>query len=151
LSDKGSLGNYNVQRALSYNEETKHSEVSIRAGSHTLDFSDKPLAFKVYEDALARIPLPHEFPHPESNSLDAVSSSSTQIPERVDIKTLAEVLFFSGGLTRKKQIGEETVYMRAASATGALYPIELYVVSEELPGVKASVYHFAPAEFALFF
>ena len=95
------------------------------------------------------VSLPHEFPHPESNTLDAVSSASTQIAESVDIKTLAEVLFFSAGLTREKRIGDETIYMRAASATGALYPIELYVVSAEMPGLKAGVYHFNPADFAL--
>jgi SagB-type dehydrogenase family enzyme len=40
--------------------------------------------------------------------------------------------------------------MRAASATGALYPIELYIVCRDLsPNLKAGVYHFSPAEFNL--
>ena len=40
--------------------------------------------------------------------------------------------------------------MRAASATGALYPIELYIVCRDLsPNLKAGVYHFCPAEFNL--
>src|SRR3989442_3727747 len=39
--------------------------------------------------------------------------------------------------------------MRAASATGALYPIELYLVSGDIPGLKAGVYHFNPIDFAL--
>lgn len=38
----------------------------------------------------------------------------------------------------------------AASATGALYPIELYIVCRDLsPNLKAGVYHFCPAEFNL--
>jgi len=40
-------------------------------------------------------------------------------------------------------------YMRAAPATGALYPIELYVICSEIPGLKAGVYHFNPFDFAL--
>ena len=39
--------------------------------------------------------------------------------------------------------------MRAASATGALYPIELYIVSGKLHDLDAGVYHFDPLDFAL--
>ena len=40
--------------------------------------------------------------------------------------------------------------MRAASATGALYPIEVYVVCKDIaPNLKAGVYHFNPAQFSL--
>ena len=41
-------------------------------------------------------------------------------------------------------------YMRAASATGALYPIELYVVCDDISSnLMAGVYHFSPADFSL--
>ena len=39
--------------------------------------------------------------------------------------------------------------MRAASATGALYPIELYIICQDIPGLKAGVYHFCPGDFTL--
>jgi SagB-type dehydrogenase family enzyme len=39
--------------------------------------------------------------------------------------------------------------MRAAPATGALYPIELYVVCRNLEGLQAGVYHFCPGDFSL--
>lgn len=39
--------------------------------------------------------------------------------------------------------------MRAAPATGALYPIELYIVTENINGLQAGVYHFCPGQFAL--
>jgi SagB-type dehydrogenase family enzyme len=40
--------------------------------------------------------------------------------------------------------------MRAASATGALYPIELYVVCDDISSnLMAGVYHFSPADFSL--
>ncbi|MGI0048011.1 MAG: SagB/ThcOx family dehydrogenase, partial [Nitrososphaera sp.] len=42
-----------------------------------------------------------------------------------------------------------TYYMRAASATGALYPIELYVITKDLPGLPTGVYHFCPGDFSL--
>jgi hypothetical protein len=39
--------------------------------------------------------------------------------------------------------------MRAAPATGALYPIEIYVVSQDISGLRAGVYHFCPGDFSL--
>src|SRR5437879_5966847 len=39
--------------------------------------------------------------------------------------------------------------MRAASATGALYPIELYVVAGDVVGLEAGVYHFDALGFQL--
>jgi len=62
---------------------------------------------------------------------------------------LAELLFFSAGLTRKVRYGSEVLYMRAAPATGALYPIELYVVCRAVEGLKAGVYHYNPLDFSL--
>jgi SagB-type dehydrogenase family enzyme len=67
----------------------------------------------------------------------------------VTVEALAEMLFFSAGLTRRMRFGSEQYYMRAASATGALYPIELYVISSRVKGLDPGVYHFNPLEFTL--
>ncbi|MGI0081544.1 MAG: SagB/ThcOx family dehydrogenase, partial [Nitrososphaerales archaeon] len=142
--------NGEIRSALEYHEATKHSELSLRIGTHRLDWSNKPRPFKIYRNELPTIHLPHEFPHPEMDTLDAIALSQTNAGmKNFDIKTLAEVLFFCAGLTREMHIGDEVYYMRAASATGALYPIELYVVCTDLPGLDAGVYHFSPAVFAL--
>jgi SagB-type dehydrogenase family enzyme len=39
--------------------------------------------------------------------------------------------------------------MRAAPATGALYPIEVYIVSKNINGLQAGIYHFCPGQFTL--
>jgi SagB-type dehydrogenase family enzyme len=66
------------------------------------------------------------------------------------IDTLAELLFFSAGITRDVTVqGRGKFYLRAAPATGALYPIELYVVCRDLEGLEAGVYHFSPGDFSL--
>ncbi len=57
-------------------------------------------------------------------------------PLNLGLTELAELLYFSAGLTRKYRFGGELHYMRAASATGALYPIELYVVAGDLTGLE---------------
>ncbi len=144
--------NYKIKAAIDYHEGTKHSELSVRIGSRMLDFSNKPSPFKLYRPKLRTVPLPHEFPHPAMRTTKAIASfvdGATTPKQNIDIKLVAELLFFSGGLTRKMRVGGTIYYMRAASATGALYPIELYVVSQELPGLAAGVYHFDPLNFAL--
>jgi SagB-type dehydrogenase family enzyme len=87
---------------------------------------------------------------PSGGAIEAVRGGGEGSPGRhPDLQQLAEILFFSAGLTRKMGKGENTYYMRAAPATGALYPIELYVVCVEVPGLGAGVYHFDPLDFAL--
>src|SRR2546425_1302199 len=135
--------------ALTYHEATKHSEVSIGASAHYLDWDNKPAQFKEYLN-LPSIALPHDFPRPEGNSIKAVKGQSNVAGARqIDIGVLSELLFFSAGLTRKMRFGKEFYYMRAASATGALYPIEVYMISGRIPGLEAGVYHFNPLHFSL--
>src|SRR6266487_6553461 len=135
--------------ALTYHEATKHSEVSIGASAHYLDWDNKPAQFKQYKN-LASIALPRNFPRPEKSSIRAIKSAMKDVgAKQIDIEVLSELLFFSAGLTRKMRFGKEFYYMRAASATGALYPIELYVISGRIPGLEAGVYHFNPLHLSL--
>ncbi len=135
--------------ALRYHEATKHSELSLRMSGHYLDWNNRPSPFKIYKN-LYSITLPHDFPLPRQESLKAIKNQiSPDESKRLDLLKLTEILFFSGGLTRKMRIGSEIHYMRAASATGALYPIELYVVSSDVQGLDAGVYHFNPLKFSL--
>jgi SagB-type dehydrogenase family enzyme len=135
--------------ALDYHEETKHSELSVRTSAHYLDWENRPSPFKVCR-GLPSVHLPHDFPRPEGDSLLAVRDLVPKVNGRgLDLKGVAELLFFSAGLTRKMRVGPDFYYMRAAAATGALYPIELYLVCGDIEGLKASVYHFNPLSFSL--
>ena len=143
------MANQSYDAALTYHEATKHSEISIRTDAHYLDWDNRPSLFKEYQN-LPSIALPRDFPHPKENSLQAIAGQPDKTNSgQIGIETLAELLFYSGGLTRKMRIGSEFHYMRAASATGALYPIELYVISSRIPGLEAGVYHFNPFHFSL--
>jgi SagB-type dehydrogenase family enzyme len=155
--------NKETRYALDYHEATKHSEISLMTQRHYLDFTIRPIPFKIYTSNFPVYVLPSNFPRP---TLDAITSISTSTPQKSDttdndatyrhstqelgVRDLAEILFFSAGITRKFGTNSVTYYMRAASATGALYPIELYVICTKLaPDLEEGVYHFNPAEFSL--
>jgi SagB-type dehydrogenase family enzyme len=164
--------NSEIRYAIDYHEATKHSEASLMTSRHYLDFNNKPIPFKIYLE-LPSITLPISFPTPEVNALSCISGMINQrshhdtnglttttktsrnsnnrsnTPE-LDAENLAEILFFSAGITREMKYPYGNYYMRAASATGALYPIELYVVCDDISSnLMAGVYHFSPADFSL--
>jgi SagB-type dehydrogenase family enzyme len=157
--------NKDITFALDYHEATKHSEISLMTQRHYLDFNNRPIPFKIYTSELPIYNLPSSFPSPRVDAIRSISAipkrSDTRNSDtadyndrrpsrKLDVGDLAAVLFFSGGITRAIKYNSGTYYMRAASATGALYPIELYVVCKELaPDLKAGVYHFSPADFSL--
>ena len=141
--------NHDTVYASSYHEATKHSEISLRTSAHYLDWANKPSQFKIYEH-LSSIALPRNFPSPEAEPLGAVSGRfHHEKSYNLGLLELGELLYYSAGLTRKYRFGNEVHYMRAASATGALYPIELYVVAGGIAGLEAGVYHFDPLGFQL--
>lgn len=143
------MDNRDLKYAVEYHEETKHSEIKLHMFRHYLDWDNRPKPFKVYPD-LPSIPLPRDFPVPSFDALACISGTSPFLPEAPrDSRTLAQLLFFSAGITREMKFDSGTYYMRAASATGALYPIELYVVCQDMGGLQAGVYHFSPGDFSL--
>jgi SagB-type dehydrogenase family enzyme len=160
--------NYDILDSINYHEMTKHSELSVMNSNYYLDWSNRPKPFKVYEH-LSSFLLPKDLPHPTMNAISAVSnlssnnqsfnskaqvtsplSSSKDIDKIITLSDLSSLLFYSCGITRVMRFNSVDYYMRAASATGALYPIEIYVVTQDLGSeLHAGVYHFNPGEFSL--
>ena len=151
--------NRNIDAARQYHSGTKHSYLSIRMHPHVLDWDNKPLLFKIYP-TLEVTRLPRDFHETGKHALSAIAESGLAQRETIpDLETLAQLLFFSAGVTRSKKHPEGETFFRAAACTGALYEIELYVVCCDLPGkglkpdaqpaLPAGIYHFGAAEFGL--
>lgn len=147
--------NQNLDAARQYHSGTKHSYASIRMHPHVLDWENKPLLFKIYP-TLEVVRLPRDFQETGCPALTAIAAGPSEEKREAipDLETLAQLLFFSAGVTRsKKHEGGET-FFRAAACTGALYEIDLYVACTDLPakigpGLQAGIYHFGAAEFGL--
>ena len=144
------MNNGDVDAACEYHQGTKHSPWSIRSNPHFLDWPNRPLPFKVYPKIEPR-PLPQEVPQTGVAALSAISGRvrSSRADRVPDLEALARVLFFSAGITKEREYPGGHVYFRAAACTGALYEVELYLVSGDLRGLESGVYHFNPADVSL--
>src|SRR5467141_4585883 len=142
------MTNRDVQTAWKYHEGTKHSYWSVRSSTHFLDWANRPLPFKIYP-AIEATALPRDVPQTGVAALAAISEQvraaggGDVVP---DLRDLARILFFSAGITKQRKYPGGEIYFRAAACTGALYEIELYVVTGEFKGLDAGVYHFNPAD-----
>ena len=144
------MKNRDILAAWKYHDGTKHSYWSIRNNPHYLDWANRPLPFKVFPK-IEPLPLPREVPQTGVAALSSISeplppSRADSIP---DLQDLARILYYSAGITKHRKSSGGEIYFRAAACTGALYEIELYVVTGDLPGLDAGVYHFNPADVSL--
>jgi len=133
-----------------YHDDTKHSPWSVRNNPHFLDFANRPLPFKLYPTIESR-PLSRDLPQTGVTALSVIaepvrSSRTEAVP---DLHDVARILYFSAGITKQRAYPGGEIYFRAAACTGALYEIELYLVTSDLPGLDGGVYHFNPADVSL--
>ncbi|HMH48674.1 MAG TPA: SagB/ThcOx family dehydrogenase [Candidatus Acidoferrum sp.] len=135
--------------ARGFHDETTHTPQSIRTGTHTLDWDNKPFPFKVYTE-LPALPLPREFDPLATDTLAALDPERAAPTRRLDLDGLAALLYFSAGVTKKKTFyGGGEMLFRAAASTGGLYQTEIYVAAGEVDGLEPGLYHFGPGDFAL--
>jgi SagB-type dehydrogenase family enzyme len=152
--------NHQIDAGRQYHSGTKHSYLGLRLYPHALDWENKPLLFKIYP-TLEVTRLPRDFEDTRKSALSAIAADTTPIKGDIvpDLESLAQVLFFSAGVTKSRKLAQGETFFRAAACTGALYEIELYIVctdirskiqlSDSPPVLPAGVYHFGAAEFGL--
>jgi SagB-type dehydrogenase family enzyme len=100
---------------------------------HFLDWDNQPLAFKIY-------------PGGEKAALDPVSGTSSPagVQPSLTAGMLSRLLFHTAGITKHLRFPRGPMPFRAAACTGALYHVELYLVTGGLEGLDAGVYHYDP-------
>ena len=84
--------------AREFHDATTHTPQSVRTGTHTLDWDNKPFAFKVYTE-LAALPLPREFDPVATDTLTALDPARRASVRRLDLEGLAALLYFTAGVT----------------------------------------------------
>jgi SagB-type dehydrogenase family enzyme len=149
--------------AIEYHERTKHSPRGVRENDFRLDFDNKPRPYKVYED-LPSVPLAPRVRAPSVPALAAVADPrggpDPEAASHPDLGDVSALCYYAAGITKTIERRGRTHRFRAAACTGALYHVDLYLVtgdlgdSEEGDGgdrgtLDAGVYHFDPATYSL--
>ncbi|MGI0040422.1 MAG: SagB/ThcOx family dehydrogenase [Nitrosopumilaceae archaeon] len=144
------MENYDTEAAWYYHNGTKHPNGIMLRRPHYYDPAHRPVPYKIYKD-LHTIVLPKLKSLTNFPAIKAISTNIKQDGKQIsDVSTLASILYFSDGITKTikfPRIGE--FEFRAASCTGALYHIEIYVVCKTIAGLDAGVYHFDPKQMKL--
>ncbi|MGI0087559.1 MAG: SagB/ThcOx family dehydrogenase [Nitrosotalea sp.] len=145
------MKNYETEAAWQYHDGTKHPNGMLLNRAHTYHPANRPIPYKTYKGV---IPIKLSLGKQSStiSALDAISinTKSEYTNPIPDINALSSILFFSGGITKTLKfpsLGE--MEFRAASCTGALYHIEIYIVCSDISGLEAGVYHFNPQNLSL--
>src|SRR6266699_6148515 len=113
--------NPNLAAAWTYHNATKHSYTTIRSNPHFMDWSNQPLPFKIYP-TLEPMRLPAEMHQTGVAALSAIAESVPALTSvSPDLEAVAQLLYLSAGLTRKRSYPGREFYFRAAACTGALY------------------------------
>jgi SagB-type dehydrogenase family enzyme len=145
------MGNDDGFAARAFHEATKHSPESLHAEPHFLDWDNLPEPFKVYR-GLAVEPLPASEEPSGSSVLEAVRAAEPprRAGERLTRIAIARILHHALGVLRRRELADGRWYeFRAAPCTGALYHVDAYLVTADLPDLAAGVYHYSPREAAL--
>lgn len=140
------MDNSKIEETWRFHNSTKHPGMP----PHFLEWENQPIPFKIYKD-IDPIAIPAELPFSDTPMLGALISNADGADTEMipDLATIGRLLFLSAGITKKKKYPGGEIFFRAAACTGALYHIELYVVTSQLNGLDAGVYHFAPHDFSL--
>ena len=122
-----------------YHQETKYYPEKM--SGRGLDWASKPSVYKEYPDA-RRIELPEPWPRKEM-SLDEALRKRTSVriysPQPLSLGDLSYLLWACTGIQRVEQ-GYE---FRTAPSAGALYPIETYLVVNNVEDLEQGLYHYA--------
>ncbi|MGE5230009.1 MAG: SagB/ThcOx family dehydrogenase [Deltaproteobacteria bacterium] len=124
-------------RGRAYLRETRHSRSRLVGGR--MDWAHQPEWFKTYPDA-PRVRLP-DLALDDGGLFDALArrrSVRAYAPEPLALGELSALLWAAAGVTARR----EGFAFRTAPSAGGLYPIEHYVVANEIEGLEQGLYHY---------
>jgi SagB-type dehydrogenase family enzyme len=121
-----------------FQKSTKYSREKLLGGY--LDWANKPDTYKNYPSAKL-IPLSREFPTKFLSMVDVLKkrrSVRSFSPKPLSIAELSFLLWASTGVQRKEQ-GYD---FRTVPSAGALYPIETYLIANNVEDLEKALYHY---------
>lgn len=121
-----------------FQEETSYNRTRMPIGM--LDWDNKPETYKTYPNK-KRIGLPP--PKGMDLSFDTIIKRRRSIRHFTDEALTQEHLSYLLWATTGIQRVEQGYEFRTAPSAGALYPIETYILANNVSGLESGIYHYA--------
>ena len=122
------------------------SNVRSKASDFALDESRRP-ARRRLDPGAERISLPgrgFDLSAPLDATLAARRSRRDLQLSPLPLETVGRLLFMSFGIAGWREFAETTLPERPFPSAGGLYPLELYVLAQEVTGLPDGIYHYDP-------
>jgi len=142
-----------LEVAMKYHEETKHTYAGLMAKTARLDLANRPSVFKQYPRAeLIKLSANLNF---DSISVEEAIEKGALTGgfsgEPITAIELSRLLYYANGVTDELRYPGLTYYLRAAPSAGALYPTVIYLVVNNVAGLEKGIYHYSVKNHALHF
>ncbi len=115
-----------------------------------LDYERLPPPCKVYPSGLPVLELPRDWPLVPAPATAVLAGQAAAAPALLDLAGLARLLHLSAGVVRFKDDWHgHRLPFRAAGSAGGRFPLEVYVSSRGVDGLRDGVHWYDPVGHAL--
>ena len=125
-----------------YGEVFQQNSKNIRGvGRASVSDQSRLDLYKTYENAISRISLPNPEFSPDIQFWDIIQKRQTTRAfkrDPISLMELSQLLFAMSGLTRKFP----KFAFRTIPSAGGLFPIEIYVVANNVSDIEQGIYHY---------
>lgn len=130
-----------IKTSFQYHHHTSYDRHKMTG--HYLDWQNQPVVYKDYP-GIDPILLPQDLRLPEKKISHLLRDMETDsMAHEIDMEKLSLILRLTYSITAKTPHSGDDLYYRSAASAGALYPIEIYVATHRVHGLKDGLHHFA--------
>jgi SagB-type dehydrogenase family enzyme len=132
---------------LEYHERSKHRLARYAPGPGHLDWASQPNPFRTYSGA-PRVALALGADRVTTRFAD-LRAGRLPAPLPLNAETIAILLELSLAISAWKAYGRSRWALRCNPSSGNLHPTEGYVVTADVPGIAAGIYHYVSRDHTL--
>ena len=135
------------QTIIEYHERSKHRPDRYAPGPRGLDWASQPNPFRTYDGAQPEaLPLPADHLPTRFGEL---RNGELPTPAPVTLESIGALFELSLAVSAWKAYGETSWALRCNPSSGNLHPTEAYLVSGEVAGLRAGIYHYVSRDHVL--